>query len=123
MERRAPKTTSTEKAIRASYSVVEQEILEAIETNKPGFRNGWISSDALDFLLIQLGRSKQLPRSKREEIIEDLGYQTHPDLTTGRVQLSDGTKPTLYIRRGGHDTEGKGLSFEQLALCYQASQR
>lgn len=117
---RAPKTSATESAIRASLGIVEQEILECIETGKPGFRNGWISSIAVDQLLERIGK-RAVSRNKRAEIIETLGYQVHPDLATGRVFLEDGTHPTLYVTRaGGHES---GLTFDQIAASFMRSQR
>ncbi len=44
---RAPNTTSTHEAVRQSRGPVEIAILEAIQDGLPGFRGGWISSQAV----------------------------------------------------------------------------
>ena len=48
---RAPETSSTAEAVIMSRGGVEQELMEAIEEGRPGFKNGWVSSMALDTLL------------------------------------------------------------------------
>jgi hypothetical protein len=99
---RAPKTTATEEAITAGLGSVEQEILEAIDQGRPGFKGGWVSSTALDVLLAQLGKGTTIPRNKRRELLESLGYTLHPALPNGRstVNDTDGNRPLLYIKPG-----------------------
>lgn len=96
---RAPTTTSTERAIAASLGAIEQDVQEAIEQERPGFRKGWISSMALARLLDERG-SKKLARNKRRELLVALGYDWHPGLDKGQVQsivLPDGGRPTLFV--------------------------
>lgn len=99
---RAPKTTATEEAITAGLGSVEQEVLEAIEQGMPGFRNGWVSSTALDRLLATLGKAATIPRNKRRDLLEAIGYTLHPALPGGRAAAADtdGTRPLLYIKPG-----------------------
>jgi hypothetical protein len=97
---RAPITSSTEEAISASLGAIEQEILEAIEEGRVGFRNGWVSSKQLSILLI--GR-KVNPR-KRAEALKTLGYIPHPHLPNGGRSTTDipldDSKSRLYIKKG-----------------------
>jgi hypothetical protein len=100
---RAPETSSTSEAIRASLGSVEQEILEAVDENRPGFAGGWISSMALERLLQGLRMGRSIPPNKRRELLKSLGYDWHPALKEGRVNnviALDGGKPRLFIRKG-----------------------
>lgn len=98
---RPPKTTATEEAIMAGLGAAEQEVLEAIEQNTVGFRNGWVSSSALDRLLALIGKTGSIPRNKRRSLLESLGYSPHPALLEGRSSVADadGTRPRLYVRK------------------------
>lgn len=99
---RAPVTSSTDMAIEASRTSLEQEILEAVQQGLPGFRGGWISSMAIDRLL-ETQRRGNLPRNKRRDMLKGLGYDWHPGLADGRVAneiAPDGGKPRLYLVKG-----------------------
>lgn len=120
---RAPKTSATEDAITAGLGAVEQEVLEAIEQGQPGFRGGWVSSTALDRLLGVLGKAGSIPRNKRRELLEALGYSWHPALSEGRSSVADtdGSRPRLYVRR---DAPGFGESNPATIMqWYQYAQR
>lgn len=98
---RAPFTSSTLDAINQSLTHIEQEILEAIAQGLVGFKNGWVSSMAIDRLLERLQIGRRIPHSKRRDILQALGYDWHPNLPDGRVNntvLPDGGKPRLYIK-------------------------
>lgn len=98
---RAPETSSTQAALVASRGRAEQEIVEAIEQGRPGFAGGWVSSKAVDDLLDRI--RAHVPRSKRRDLLVSLGYDYHPGLPDGRVNVTvqpDNGKPRLYIRRG-----------------------
>lgn len=100
---RAPKTSSTAEAIKTSLGPVEQEILEAIEEDRPGFSGGWISSNALDLLLKSMRMARTIPPNRRRDLLVSLGYDWHPGLTDGRVSgrtVTDGGRPRLYIKDG-----------------------
>jgi hypothetical protein len=105
--RRAPKTTATEEAITAGLGSVEQDILEAISAGRVGFKGGWISSHHLQTLLSETGKGKFIARNKRRDMLQFLGYTPHPMLKEGRMelQLVDGTRPTLYVKRGHSSSE------------------
>lgn len=98
---RAPDTSSTNEVLELSRSFIEQEILEAIEQGLPGFAAPWVSTQAIDKLVES--RRLRLPRPKRGELMERLGYVLHPNLASGRlnsVSVIDGGKPRLYVREG-----------------------
>ena len=99
--KRAPMTTSTMTAIRHGLGGIEQEILEVIDQGMPGFKNGWVSSMALDRLLDKLQASRRVPQNRRRELLGTLGYEYHPGLREGRVNnavMPDNGKPRLYMR-------------------------
>lgn len=99
---RAPISSTTGEAISASTGNVEQEILEAVAQELPGFAGGWISSIYLTRLLENMGLARKISFTRRQEMLEQMGYCLHPALVNGRVNntiLPDGGKPRLYIRR------------------------
>ncbi len=100
---RAPKTTSTDEAITASLGGVEQEILEAIDEGRVGFKNGWVSSMAIERLLQTQHMTRLIPRNKRKDVMQSIGYEWHPHLIGGRASKAvpcDGGKPKLFIKNG-----------------------
>ena len=104
---RAPRTSSTQDAIVSSRGSAEQEVAEAIEEGRQGFRGGWVSSIAVDHLLEQCGKARLIPQQKRRELLQDMGFRPHPGLPDGRVMqpLADGSRPRLYVVPG-HPTWG-----------------
>ena len=98
----APETSSTEEAFTKSMGGFETEILDKIEEGAAGFKGGWISSVAIDGLVAHLRRENIITRTKRKEILADMGYILHPALPQGRPnnRLRDGTRPKLYILEG-----------------------
>ena len=100
---RAPTTSTTEEVVKSSMGTIEQEILEAVEEGRPGFAGGWISSKALERLLQSLRKETAIPRNKRREVLQSLGYDYHPALKDGRVNnviSMDAGKPRLFIKHG-----------------------
>lgn len=95
---RAPVTSSTEEAIRASTGGVESEVIEATEAGRVGFRGGYVSSWAFEQLLKEKGIRISPP--KRGAILRDMGY-----VTLGRVgktlMCEGGTRPTIWTKSGG----------------------
>ena len=121
--KRAPHTSSTEAAIEQGVGRVEQEILEAIEEGISGFRGGWISSIALDNLLVRIKSDRAIPRRKRREMIQNLGYDWHPSLKDGRMTRlvqPDGSKPRLYIKIDHNDSYLKNT--DDIAKAYTDAQ-
>lgn len=103
---RSPRTSSTDSAIEHGMGNVEQEVMEAIEQGRQGFAGGWVSSTYLDALLEDCGLAKALPRVRRREMLQGLGYDWHPALDKGRTDnpvMPDGGKPRLYIKAGHAD--------------------
>lgn len=101
--RTAPTTSSTVESIEASMGVVEQEVTEAIDEGVAGFRGGWVSSIALQTLLENRRMDKLVPRNKRKELMETLGYAWHSTLHKGRsptVVLQEGGRPKLFSKNG-----------------------
>lgn len=97
----APHTSSTERAIRAGRGSIEQEVLAAIDEDRPGFCGGWISSKAMETLFKE--RNIRLAPNKRPAMLAKLGYGPHPFLVDGRtpgVVMPDGVRCRLYIKDG-----------------------
>jgi hypothetical protein len=120
----APTTTSTELAATASLGGVEQEIVEAIKQEHVGFRGGWVSSVAVDFLLARVGKDKAIPRNARRNIILGLGYEPHPSLPSGMLNTPepDGTRPYLYVAKG-HPWAVDYLTPEQVRQGFSEAQK
>lgn len=100
---RAPVTSSTSEAIEASLGGVEQEIMEAIEQGRVGFKGGWISSLWLNVLLKEMRAEQRIPHNKRRELLRALGYEPHSALPDGRANNVVGTdsgKPRLFVAIG-----------------------
>lgn len=98
---RCPETTATKTAILAGQGRVEQEIVEAIEEERPGFAGGWVSSIYLDRLMKDLRHS--VAYQKRRELMQSLGYDYHPALPDGRANnavMPDAGKPRLFVKLG-----------------------
>lgn len=97
---RAPRSSSYEEALVNSLGAAEQDVLEAIRNELPGFAGGWVSSAALDQLLKE--KNHRVPLNKRAGMMGALGYVTHPSLPDGgRVTRKiAGQKPRLFIRDG-----------------------
>ena len=98
---RAPDTTSTAEAITAGLGRIEQEIVECVIQGNEGMANGWISSTALDRMLIEHRMAHSIPRNKRRDMLATLGYIPHPGLRDGRVTCplpGKTEKPILFIK-------------------------
>jgi len=122
---RAPDTSSTAEACRASLGAIEQEIQHAIESERVGFRGGWVSTHYLDMLLREVGAERALPRNKRRDVLRALGYVPHAGLsaTDGRVNnpvAPEGTKSRLYVLQG-HEAAGL-IGPAVIASAYSAAQ-
>lgn len=93
----APRTSSTDAAISASYGIAEQYVIEAIESDVQGFRNGWLSTWAVTNVL----RNNNLKRApaKIAMMCEALGYVRWGKASTTIMQEGN-TRPTLYMKPG-----------------------
>ena len=120
---RAPDTSSTVEAVESSRGSVELEILEAIDEGRTGFAGGWVSSLALDKLLVSIRADRQITRNKRRDMMMSLGYDWHPALKDGRVNsvvMIDGGKPRLYIKTG--HIHANLTSPAEVVRCYSQAQ-
>ncbi len=120
---RAPVTSSTAAAISASLGGIEQEILEAIDEDRPGFAGGWVSSMALDLLLKNKRKDTAVPINKRRELLKVLGYEWHPGLSNGRVNnpvMPDNGKPRLFIKTGHAALNLQGA--KMISKAYETAQ-
>lgn len=98
---RAPTTSSFEEALVESAGRLEQEIVNAIDNERIGFRGGWISTHYLDELIKAVGAERNYPPNKRRELLKSMDYVPHPGLKNGQVNNSvspDGCKPRLYVK-------------------------
>lgn len=98
---RAPITSTTEAAIKHGLGNIENEIYEAIESERIGFKNGWVCTTPLNALFKEIGADKRIPHNKRRDLMRSLGYDWHPHLKEGRVTSimpGENSKPRLYIR-------------------------
>lgn len=119
----APDTSTTAQAIEESVGRIEQEVLEAVGSEAPGFIGGWISSHALGKLLEKVGRNRSLSHRKRDELLAGLGYVKHPGLVGGRVNnivAPDGGKPLLFVRVGSPEAAIQGPA--EVARAYTLAQ-
>lgn len=97
---RAPVLSMTAEVIADGAGRIEQEIAEAISQDTLGFMGGWISSIQLDALLARTKLAERMPRSRRKEMLEGMGYKVHPGLKGGRTDnktLPDNGKPVLFV--------------------------
>lgn len=119
----APDTSSTAEAASIGMGRIEQEVLEAIGEDRPGFAGGWISSFAFSKLLKDIRKDNMLPPGKHRELLRSIGYDYHPALHNGRannVIPCEGGKPRIYIRAGHiHSNLTSGA---EVARCYAAAQ-
>lgn len=94
----APQTTSTAEAVEISLRGTASDTLsEAVDEERPGFKNGWISSIKVTQLY------PKLTSTARNKIIHALGYVKHPGLSDGRCPspvFQEGGKPRLYVKSG-----------------------
>jgi hypothetical protein len=122
----APVTSSMAEALHVGRGRAEQEIIEAIEEEQPGFAGGWVSSVMLDKLLDRHRLSQAIPRNKRREMLEGMGYICHPALgpggRTNNAVALDGSKPRLFVKRDSiqalnlHDNAAVARAYSEAQL-------
>jgi len=95
---RAPVSTSTDEAIKQSYGVAEQILLEAIESETPGIgREGLVNVTIAQQVLQKAGRSLS-PRAV-VGCLTKLGYIKHPALgSDGRLRIGTG-RHRIYVKQ------------------------
>lgn len=121
---RAPTTSTTDQAIAHGRGNVENEVQEAIDSERNGFKGGWVSSAPLDALLKEMGASRRIPYNKRRDLMKSLGYDLHPGLPDGRVttvMAGESNKPRLYIR---NDHKDRALTVPHMIMnAYKDAQK
>lgn len=98
---RAPETSSTKEAIRASLGPVEQAVQEAIDSEEIGFRGGWVSSFYLS-LMLEMKKLRFVP-TQWDETMRVLGYHKPGPLPSGRLTMTvppEGRKSRLWVKMG-----------------------
>ena len=76
--------------------------MAAVEEERPGFISPWMSSHAVNRLLEEKGFANRVPRNRRRQLIESLGYVRHPFLQDGRTNnavMPDGARTTLFVKK------------------------
>lgn len=124
---RAPVTSSTQEMIELSVGAIEQEIAESIEQSAFGFAGGYVSSYHLDNLLKDLGASRKVPRSKRRDMMQTLGYVQHPALPDGRatrvVDIDNNTRPRIYVEAARAKMHANADSGQAVQLYIEAQNK
>lgn len=121
---RAPRSTHYNRFASYSLGRVEQDVMEAIDQGRVGFRGGYISSTALENLLKESRLATKITHARRRDILENLGFVPHPHLKDGRVStvvMPDGNKPKLFIPR--NSVNANITSPKLIAQHYSEAQR
>lgn len=120
---RAPMTTSVAEALRASRSMAEQAVADAIEAQQDGFRDGWVNDGKLVDLLATVGQHRFNGPNKRAQLMSDFGYIPHPGLKDGRpvAPMADGRRPILYVT-SDHTSLLMGTDSASIVGSYNAAQ-
>jgi hypothetical protein len=97
----APDTTSTAEALVESQGVAEHILIEAFESETPGFKGGLVCvQDAADYLA---RNGKKISTKKVGAILKDLGYIVHPAIaaqySSGRVWVAN-SKRRIMVKKG-----------------------
>lgn len=95
---RAPETSSHSEAVKHGRTATERAIMDAIETNVPGFRGGWVSSIAAEKYLIEQARLKPPSAQQLERTLETLGFHCLGRSTRLHFQESNDRLTTLFAR-------------------------
>lgn len=104
---RAPKTSSTDEAVRMSRGPIERLIVEAVEDQLPGFRFGWISSGAL-IKRMKANGSRAVSAQTIDNIMSDMGYTAVGRAPRAYFAENADVRSYLYHVTGRADVEGFG---------------
>jgi hypothetical protein len=112
---RAPRTTSTAEAIKESRPAAEVELLDAIETGLPGFRNGMTTAYRIREFLDKRRRSSG-PRTIKK-LVNAIGYVIPPSVKAngGRI-IIDAGRHTLYVDSTNEDL--MKMTVHELAMAW-----
>lgn len=106
MCQRAPATTSRVEAIEVSMGRIEQTILEAVDAEIEGFKDGWISTEAVKQWLQKRG-CRDVNTRKLSDILKSLGYE-HRFKSSVHIAEENKHRPNIYrlkSRVGGTQVE------------------
>lgn len=102
---RAPDTSSTAGAIRASMGPAEQIIMDCVDQELPGFRGGWISTGRARAAL-EKGR-RTVSHHALAAILNTLGFVPCETWRDGRaphvIPEENGERPRLYVNESVRD--------------------
>jgi hypothetical protein len=124
---RAPRTTSTDEALRVGLGAARQRLQELIDAgDTKGFKGGWINWRLLNGLLDEDADGKRMTPGERREMLAGMRYVRHPGLNAGQTSagqlsnpLPDGSRPVLYIKRDHPCVDYRGAA---VAAAYWATQ-
>lgn len=101
LAKRAPKSTSTDEAVRESRGAAEDELDEMIKQRRAGFRGGFICTTHVELMLRNIGKLREVHRKKWPTMLATFKYVPHPALDDGRSpEAIDGVYPQLYAKVG-----------------------
>lgn len=120
---RAPFTSMIDDVIEQSRSPLQQMIIDIIESDDQGFRNGWVSTAKLQDTLKEERGRKVAPHTLRT-LLQELGYVRHPGLKNGRAcrkLFEENARPYLWIQKG-LEQDHVGIDANRLTNMYCADQ-
>lgn len=95
-------------------------VIQAVLNQKCGFKQGWISSLAINRELSQLNFS--YPKNLYQKELLEIGYFLHPSLPQGRAirkTVVDNGKPKIFIFRNIY----RNLSVSEIVRKYENDQK
>lgn len=105
---RAPKTSSTDEAVAISRGWLEQSIMEAVEANRIGFKNGWIAAAMITKMIHEQER-KTVSKRSVATALQALGYQKIGQATKIFMQEGIGYQSILYSKNPGANVKDYAL--------------
>jgi Family of unknown function (DUF5906)/NrS-1 polymerase HBD domain len=94
---RAPATTSRVEAISVSLGRVEQTIMDAIENDEAGFRDGWISTGAVTQYLTKRG-VRDVSSRKMGDILKSIGFE-HRFKSSAKIIEENGNRSHVWRKQ------------------------
>jgi len=124
---RAPRTTSTDEALKVGHGLARQRVEELIAADDtPGLKGGWVNWTKFNQLLDADAEGRNIGPGERREMLTQMGYIRHPGLNPGTRsegqvanKLNDGSKPYLWIKRDASDAALRGTMVNH---AYEAAQ-
>lgn len=101
--KRAPVTSSWAEAVQLSRSPVERMIAEAVEDGLNGFKNGWVSVDAVIARAKETGTVQRLTATTVGTVLEAMGYRLAGRTPRAYAQENMTSRLTVYSHGGSRD--------------------